>query len=699
MQSRAGARTIAKVLIGAVVMMLAMLSAAPAFAVPGPVGSPPMTRDNTDLVMTGTGAGQGVSGGIAPIGSSFDPLGGYPSDIPAGFEPLNEGFAGIITAKSQTTGDTLLMYCIDIRTSTYPGIGYENGTWDGSNVPNVGYVARVLNDYYPTTNLPAAANDNLRAAAVQSAIWFFTDKYVLTTTEPARPLVEAIVADVISKGPLVQPPPPSLTITPATDRGPADSPLGPFTINADAGTTVTVSATGADMFSDASGTTPIANNTAVPPGQQIWLSPTDPGASDATLFARGTATVPTGNVYLYDHNTPGVNDAQRLILAQTGQVATTTQATAEFYDTGSLIVSKTIAGSAAGQQGPVTISVTCNGTALDDFVIPAGTAGDQSRTYDDIETPATCEITETADGGTSAVTVVTVNGSQTVTLPGNDTANDPVDADPITNTYEPAPGQLVITKAIAGSAVGQQGPIVLHVSCTNGFEEDISIPAESTGGTTQTIAGLPAGTVCTVTETSDGATTTVTVTTSSSGNPATVPAGDTVAVNFTNTYEPAPGELVITKTIAGSAAGQQGAIVLHVSCTNGLEEDISIPAETTADTTRTFTDLPAGTVCTVTEPSNGDTSDTTVTTNVLGTVIIPAGGRLAAQVVNTYTEDVSPIVPPVPPAPPVPPTPTPHPVLPATGVPASLPGIAAAGLVLILAGALLQLPGRLRRNS
>jgi len=77
---------------------------------------------------------------------------------------------------------------------------------------------------------------------------------------------------------------------------------------------------------------------------------------------------------------------------------------------------------------------------------------------------------------------------------------------------------------------------------------------------------------------------------------------------------------------------------------------------------------------------------TTVTTNVLGTVIIPAGGRLVAQVVNTYTEDVWPIGPPVPPVPPVPPTPPPHPVLPATGVPASLPGIAAAGLVLILAG-------------
>jgi hypothetical protein len=100
MPSRIGPGAIGKILLGVVVMMVAMLSATPAFAVPGPIGTPPMTRDNTDLIMTGTGPGQGVSGGIAPIGSSFDPLDGYPADIPAGFEPLNEGFAGIISAQS-----------------------------------------------------------------------------------------------------------------------------------------------------------------------------------------------------------------------------------------------------------------------------------------------------------------------------------------------------------------------------------------------------------------------------------------------------------------------------------------------------------------------------------------------------------------------------------------------------------------------
>ena len=58
------------------------------------------------------------------------------------------------------------------------------GNWDASGVsPSVGYVARLLNEYYPHTNEPAAlTNLNQKAAAVQAAIWFFSDRYVLNTT-------------------------------------------------------------------------------------------------------------------------------------------------------------------------------------------------------------------------------------------------------------------------------------------------------------------------------------------------------------------------------------------------------------------------------------------------------------------------------------------------------------------------------------
>ena len=86
---------------------------------------------------------------------------------------MDEGFAGIIYARPPDGGVNLSLYCIDILTATYGGIGYVLGTWDTANVPNVDYVARLLNEYYPNTDEPAALTDlNQRAAAVQAAIWY-----------------------------------------------------------------------------------------------------------------------------------------------------------------------------------------------------------------------------------------------------------------------------------------------------------------------------------------------------------------------------------------------------------------------------------------------------------------------------------------------------------------------------------------------
>ena len=139
--------------------------------------------------------------------------------------------------------------------------------------------------------------------------------------------------------------------------------------------------------------------------------------------------------------TPGSTTAE-LILAHTATLTTTVQATSEFLPPGSLVVTKTIAGPAAGsqkrvaihvdcdddldrpefiiragapagprsrtktiagplagQQGTVVIHTVCNGTALTpDFVIPAGATGDQSLIYSNVPAPASCVVR--ADGRT-----------------------------------------------------------------------------------------------------------------------------------------------------------------------------------------------------------------------------------------------------------------------------------------------------------
>ena len=85
---------------------------------------------------------------------------------------------------------------------------------------------------------------------------------------------------------------------------------------------------------------------------------------------------------------------------------------------GSLVVNKTIAGNAAGKQGQVTIGVTCGGTALPDFVIPAGAdAGTVSKTYTGIAAGSSCTIDETADGHTTTVSVKQIGSGQQVTVP------------------------------------------------------------------------------------------------------------------------------------------------------------------------------------------------------------------------------------------------------------------------------------------
>ena len=174
------------------------------------------------------------------------------------------------------------------------------------------------------------------------------------------------------------------------------------------------------MFSDSAGTKPIADGASVPSGQKIWVRSTGP--STVVLEATAEATVPTGNVYLYDGNTGGVNDAQHLILAKTGTLKTTVHATAEFLPPGSLVVKKTIAGPAAGSQGEVVIHTVCDGEALTpDFVIPAGTpAGDKSQTYEHIPAGSLCTVTETSDGSVVGTDVVVIGAGQEATIPSGD---------------------------------------------------------------------------------------------------------------------------------------------------------------------------------------------------------------------------------------------------------------------------------------
>ncbi len=615
-----------------------LLQAASAGAVwRGPAPVRPTHGAATQLVMSGTGNGQSVRGFIADSSNPFDPVKeGYPSSNPdTGFTAKDEAFAGIIHAQPTDGSPELDLYCIDILTATYGGIGYTLGTWNSANVPNVDYVARLLDEYFPNKQEPAALTDlNQRAAAVQAAVWFFTDRYVLNTSDPLHDEVVKIVDHIRSEGPLGEQPAPSLTITPSHVSGPAHKVLGPFTVTTNH-PPAAVTATGGSMFSDAAGTVPIANGAMVPSGQKIWVRSTGPTV--AVLEATSKATVPHGNVYLYDGYTGGVSDAQHLILAETATLKSTVQGTAEFLAPGSLVVKKTIAGPAAGSQAHVVIHVDCDdGVARDDFVIPAGTpAGTTSKTYEPIAAGTKCLVTETSNGSVVGTEVVVTGDGQEATIPSG--KSETVE---VTDTYHHV-GSLLVRKTIAGPGAGQQGEIRIHSECNGtALTPDFVIPAGTPAGDqTQQYDHIRVPAKCTVTETADGHTSTVSVVVEGSGQTVSVPTGDIVEADVSDTYGLVPGQLEVTKTIAGPLAGQQGMVVIHTVC-NGtaLTPDFVIPAGAPAgDQSQIYSPIPTPASCVVTETTDGHTS--AVSAAVIGsphTATVPAGGSGAAHITDTY---------------------------------------------------------------
>jgi Domain of unknown function (DUF5979)/Thioester domain len=608
--------------------------------VPKPRGVTSRSGSNTQMTLTSTGAGHSVDGFIANADNPFDSATQpYPTTNPvSGFTPKNESFAGIINGTPTGGGSNLELYCIDILTSTYIGFGYELGTWDSANVPNVGFVARILNEYYPNTNEPSSLTSAAdKAAAVQAAIWYFSDRYVLSTSDPLHAAVAAIVTKVQSEGPLIQPPPPTLAITPTNASGPAGSVVGPFTVTsslADA----TVSAVGATMYANAAATVPIANGTKVPSGTQIWLKSTGP--SSAVLRATAEATVPTGNVYLYDGDS-SPSDAQKLILAHTTTLTTTVSATAEFKAPGSLVVNKTITGPAAGLQGRVVIHTVCDQTPLTPNLViqPGAPAGTYSHTYTDIPAGSLCTITATEDGHTRTITVIVHGDGEQMTVPagGIVTAH-------LTDSYDHAPGSLRIYKLIDGPAAGHQGEVVIHTVCDgHALHPDFVIHAGSPAGVySHTYTDIPAGSHCIVTVIADGHTSTVTVVVHGNHHHVTIPAGHTAIAALADHYDFAPGSLVVHKTIGGPAAGSQDTIVIDVSCTlNGATSftgTFTITAHSAAGTySRTFDSIPAGSACTVEETVDGSTGTVTVAVTGSGQqVTVPAGGTATASLTDTY---------------------------------------------------------------
>ncbi|MGN6239474.1 MAG: DUF5979 domain-containing protein [Cellulosimicrobium cellulans] len=540
------ARLVAWLAACSLLIALAVATSPPARAMPNPDGGAAGPRGIfTELSITALGAGQSLLGFTAPDG--FDPLAGYPADVPAGSTADDASFAGTIQVTDTVTGQTAFTYCIDLLTDTEVGVNYELGTWDEANVPNLGYVGYILDNYYPITGEPSAApSANARAAAVQAAIWFFSDDYVLAPTDPARPFVAQIVADALANGPSPEPVPPTLEVTPELLAAPSSGEIvGPFTVESDG--PALLHFYGIEVFSDPEGTNALADGATVEPGATLWARIASPTAPHALVLERQAAVLES-TVYLYDGTNAGRESAQKLILAQPATLTRRAGAVLVPFDAGSLEVTKVVTGDGAGLQSDVVLDVVCTSPDGQDSVehtltIPAGAAaGEHPQTISGLPAEWSCVVTETDDGDNGSV-VVTSSSTvpETVVIGNGDTVGVTV-----TNTYDVATGGLRISKAVTGPAAGGQGPITLALTCDDpegAFDQQVELPGGLAGGdhVALEIDGIPTGTTCTVAETAGGATeSTLLTATTVAPERVTIVEDETAELVVTNSYDAAP---------------------------------------------------------------------------------------------------------------------------------------------------------------
>jgi TQXA domain-containing protein len=681
----------ASALLVPLLIAMGVFAAAPAGAsVPlgEPLDPPPFepgqfssTTEATVVDLINTSA---LYGGEVPTATATTP---YPS---GGLQNQRSVTTAQILLDDPTGSGDIVTYCIDLDTETTRGVHYELGDWTAANVPNLPYVQWILENYYPQVPAaPVAGTDAEKVRAVQGAIWYFTDQFVVSRFYPeeraaVRLIVEAAQAAV---DPTPTPPPaPVLEVAPASATAPAGTVTGPYTVEeagVDAAAIRFFPQT--QVFRDQAATQPVASGAAVADGDVFWVR-FEEGAVDPGFVIEGTATAAAGNVYLYDGNNPPRTSAQKLILAEQTTVPVRAALAITPEGRGNLDVVLSIGGAAAGDQGRITMEVTCivpgSGYGREIYVrggLPAGSV--TVARYTGIPAGASCDIVQVAAGDTAfAVLTSTTSPVQGVPIVAGETATAT-----IANVYaHPSPrATLAVDVQISGPAAGAQGALQLLATCTTDggavapgdISRTIDVPAALTG-TTQvaTIDALPPGASCTIAQTVDGRTDAAVFDAAASGispDPAVLVAGTTTRVLVRDVYrDPSrpTGSLAVDATVSGTAAGAQGALALTVVCTlDGETRSIPVGADAgITGTTRvaTIDDIDVDAECALSQSADGADADALLTSTVVSApVTVREGAPVVLSVTNVYAAPA--------------PTPTPQPtpsVLPATGGEANASG-------------------------
>ncbi|NUP50751.1 MAG: hypothetical protein HOW97_26090 [Catenulispora sp.] len=266
-------------------------------------------------------------------------------------------------------------------------------------------------------------------------------------------------------------------------------------------------------------------------------------------------------------------------------------------------------------------------------------------------------------------------------------------------------GNLAITKEVAGPLPpgSKVGPFTVAYSCAVTKADGTSEVVATDSGTLkdgQTLTGkhIPAGAVCTISETdAAGAQSTL-------PGPVTIPAGDgttamTAAATVTNTF--AAPRLVVVKHVTGSGAPNGVTYPVKVDCTLDGKEVGGYPKTVALADGQplVLTDVPVGATCTAIETDTHGAAKTAIAYSDGVNAVIHVGKDATITVTNSFVAPTP--APPGPrPAPPAPPVPKPAPHrLPATGAALVFP-VAVAVLAIVSGGVLLvAVRGRRRERQ
>jgi hypothetical protein len=334
-----------------------------ALLLPGaPANASSVTLTPVDLTPN-LASGGGAPAGLLPPTPQLPALDNYPTSDPSGWSTRSASTLLFKGTADPAPPSLVPLYCVQVNIELNQELTYAPTDWSHTSVTNLGYVMRLLVDDYPATDEPAGTNPNTgfplsianKIEIVQAAIWYFTDDFVVKTSDPFHDFVAAEVNKVLAQGPADQLPyfQQSLNLGAPSGSFSVGQLAGPFTISSTApGQPVTVHVTNGSMFSDATGTTPIANGASIAASTKIWVRAAKAGTVTVSIDG-ALDRIPVGTIYQ-------AADSQELISAGgVGGVPSSATASVRF----AAAASSTAASSTHAATTPPASSASTPGTA------------------------------------------------------------------------------------------------------------------------------------------------------------------------------------------------------------------------------------------------------------------------------------------------------------------------------------------------